>query len=110
MYKLILNLAKLKRQMPRIHSHYFVVNNFEKIYSQTFLCRTISEFTTSWSSTRTCALNTKLVEGGKELDRKKCIIAWLDTIDSKYPRIPDFKPEYSWFNVSSLVTMDRLGR
>ena len=55
-------------------------------------------------------LNTKLVEGGKELDRKKCIIAWLDTIDSKYPRIPDFKPEYSWFNVSSPVTMDRLGR
>jgi len=53
-------------------------------------------------------LNTKLVEGGKELDRKKCIIAWLDTIDSKYPRIPDFKSEYSWFNVSTPVTMDRL--
>ena len=27
-------------------------------------------------------LNTKLVEGGKESDRKKTIIAWLDTKDS----------------------------
>lgn len=55
------------------------------------------------------ALATKLVEGGPELDRKKSIISWLDTIDSKYPRIPDFKPEYSWYNVDTSLTMDRLG-
>jgi len=43
------------------------------------------------------------------LDRKKCIISWLDTIDSKYPRIPDFKPEYSWYNVENSLTIERLG-
>ena len=55
------------------------------------------------------ALTTKLVEGGQELDRKKSIISWLDTIDSKYPRISDFKPEYSWYNVETSLTIDRLG-
>jgi len=53
-------------------------------------------------------LVTKLAEGGQELDRKKCILGWLATIDTKYPRIPEFKPEYSWYNVSSPVTLNRL--
>ena len=41
-------------------------------------------------------------------DRKRTILSWLEKMDTKYPRLPEFKTEWDWFNVSEPLTMDRL--
>ena len=41
-------------------------------------------------------------------DRNKMIMSWLEKIDTKYPRLPEFKPEYHWINTDKPLTMDRL--
>ena len=40
--------------------------------------------------------------------RRAVILSWLETQDGKYPVIPDFKPEYSWYNLSSRLTLENL--
>ena len=53
-------------------------------------------------------LVTSLSEEGVT-DRSKVIKKWLETIDTKYPKLPEFKSEYHWLNVAKPLTMERLG-
>ena len=41
-------------------------------------------------------------------ERKQAITTWLERINTKYPRLPDFKSEYHWINVTQPLTMDNL--
>ena len=41
-------------------------------------------------------------------DRKKIIFSWLDKVDSKYPRLPEFRTENDWINVSAPLTLERV--
>ena len=43
-------------------------------------------------------------------DRNKMIMSWLEKIDTKYPRLPEFKPEYHWINTDQPLTRRRLVR
>ena len=42
-------------------------------------------------------------------DRRQVIRKWLETMDTKYPKLPEFKSEYHWLNVEKPLTMERLG-
>ena len=42
-------------------------------------------------------------------DRSTVIRKWLETMDTKYPKLPEFKSEYHWLNVEKSLTMERLG-
>ena len=44
----------------------------------------------------------------EEDGRRAVLLSWLETQDGKYPVIPEFKPEYSWYNLSSRLTLDSL--
>ena len=35
------------------------------------------------------------------------MLSWLEAQDSKYPVIPEFKSEFTWYNVSSRVSLQR---
>lgn len=40
--------------------------------------------------------------------RRSVLLAWLESQEGKYPVIPEFKPEFSWYNVSSPLSLERL--
>ena len=40
--------------------------------------------------------------------RRAVVLSWLETQEGKYPVIPEFRPEYSWYNVTSSLTLDSL--
>ena len=47
----------------------------------------------------------ELTEGD---NRKEVIVSWLEKIDNKYPRLPEFKSEYHWINVAQPIRMENL--
>jgi len=47
-------------------------------------------------------------ENAVSCKRKQVILSWVEKIDNKYPRLPEFKSEYDWLNVAQPVTMERL--
>ena len=52
-------------------------------------------------------LQTRLAEVSPE-GRRAVVLSWLEAQDSKYPVIPEFKSEFTWYNVSSRVSLQRL--
>ena len=52
-------------------------------------------------------LQTRLAEVSPE-GRRSVVLSWLEAQDSKYPVIPEFKSEFTWYNVSSRVSLQRL--
>jgi len=51
-------------------------------------------------------LMTRLADG--EGERTDLILSWLSSIEDKYPRLPEFRPEWGWHNVDTALSLDRL--